>query len=69
MKKMSYDTAIARLEEIVHALEDENTPIEEALRLFEEGVGLTKLCQSKLQDIEKKVNVYKVEQEEKEHDA
>lgn len=64
MKKMSYDSALTRLEEIVKLLEDETTPIEQSLTLFKEGVALTEFCQNKLAEIEKEINVLKNEKKE-----
>ena len=57
MKKMTYDQATLRLEEIVKKLEDENTPIEESLKLFKEGIALTEFCTNKLKDIEKEITI------------
>ena len=57
MKKMTYDQATLRLDEIVKKLEDENTPIEESLKLFKEGIELTEYCTNKLRDIEKEITV------------
>lgn len=64
MKKMSYDTAVKRLEEIVSCLEDENTPIETSLALFKEGLELTNFCQKKLSDIEKEITVLQAPEKE-----
>lgn len=57
MKKMTYDQATLRLDEIVKKLEDENTPIEESLKLFKEGIELTQYCTNKLKDIEREVTI------------
>lgn len=57
MKKMTYDQATLRLEEIVKKLEDENTPIEESLKLFKEGISLTEFCTNKLKDIENEITI------------
>ena len=43
-KELSFEKAIARLEEIVRELEDGRLPLENALELFEEGVGLSRIC-------------------------
>lgn len=57
MKKMTYDQATLRLDEIVKKLEDENTPIEESLKLFKEGIELTQYCTNKLKDIENEITI------------
>jgi len=54
---MTFETAIARLEEIVRALESGNTPLDTSLALFEEGVALVKLCNRKLDTAEQKVKI------------
>lgn len=56
-EKMSFEAAIARLEEIVHALESGNTPLDESLSLFEEGVTLVKLCNERLDGAEQKIKM------------
>jgi exodeoxyribonuclease VII small subunit len=45
------------LEQIAEQLETGDLPLERALQLFEEGVGLARSCQSQLQDAERKVEM------------
>lgn len=40
---MQFEAAVARLEEIVRAMEQGDLPLEQSLQLFEEGTGLVKL--------------------------
>lgn len=47
---MKFDKALKRLEGINNKLEAGNLEIEEALKLYEEGVRLYKLCQQKLKE-------------------
>ncbi len=54
-KKLTFEQSIARLDEIVRALEKGDRPLEEALGLFEEGAGLIKSCGKALDDAEQKV--------------
>lgn len=54
---MSFESAMARLEEIVRALENGNAPLDASLTMFEEGVSLVKLCNSKLDNAEQKVKI------------
>lgn len=54
-KKPTFEQAMARLEEIVTALEKGDAPLEEALALFEEGTGLMKQCSQALDKAEQKV--------------
>ena len=57
LNEMTFEVAIARLEEIVRALESGNAPLDESLALFEEGVALVKLCNSRLDGAEQKVKM------------
>ena len=51
----SFEVAIKRLTEIVQVLERGELPLEESLRLFEEGVKLSRVSQQKLDSAEKRV--------------
>ena len=52
-----FEAKLKRLEEIVHAMEGEDLELEKSLGLFEEGVKLTKECQSHLTQAEQKVRI------------
>lgn len=56
-ENMSFEAAIARLEEIVRALESGRTMLDESLSLFEEGVSLVKLCNERLDGAEQKIKM------------
>lgn len=56
-KEETFESAIARLEEIVRALDGGDAPLDESLALFEEGVRLVKLCSGKLDAAEQKVKI------------
>jgi exodeoxyribonuclease VII small subunit len=51
----SFESAIKRLGEIVQMLERGDLPLEESLRLFEEGVTLSRASQQRLDAAEKRV--------------
>lgn len=51
----TFEVAIKRLTEIVSTLERGDLPLEESLRLFEEGVKLSRLSQQRLDTAEKRV--------------
>jgi exodeoxyribonuclease VII small subunit len=51
----SFEIAIKRLTEIVQTLERGDMPLEESLRLFEEGVKLSRDSQERLDAAEKRV--------------
>lgn len=52
---MDFEKRLTRLEEIVEKMEGGELPLEESLKLFEEGVKLTKDCHKQLNDAELKV--------------
>lgn len=56
-KTQSFEEAIKRLEEIVGMLENGDYPLEDSLSLFEEGAKLVKLCNTKLENVEKTINM------------
>lgn len=64
-KDISFNKALARLEEIVDKLEDPNLDLEEGLKLLEEGVKLHKLCKSKLTEANAKITT--ILKEDNEH--
>jgi exodeoxyribonuclease VII small subunit len=47
-----YESAIGRLEEIVSLLEGNETRLEDAIKLYEEGVELARSCMKRLRDAE-----------------
>lgn len=53
-QEINFEVALKRLEEIVSLLEKGNLDLDKSLKLFEEGVELVKLCDTKLKDIESK---------------
>ncbi|MCX8036673.1 MAG: exodeoxyribonuclease VII small subunit [Candidatus Sumerlaeia bacterium] len=54
-KKMSFEKAMARLEEIVQRLESGQASLDETIRLFEEGKRLGQDCRRQLTEVEKKI--------------
>ena len=54
---MEFEKALARLEEIVRKLEANDTPLEQSLKLFEEGVALTARCNALLEKAEQQVSM------------
>ena len=57
MEYKDFEEGLKRLEEIVGSLEKGDQPLEEALRLFEEGVRLSRYCSAKLNEAERKVEI------------
>lgn len=56
-KKLSFEGAMARLEEIVSLLEKGDAPLEQAMTLFEEGARLLRECTRQLDEAEQKVTL------------
>jgi len=52
-----FETSLKRLETLVTQMEQGDMPIEDALKAFEEGIGLTRECQTILDQAEQKVQV------------
>jgi len=56
-KEPGFESALQRLEEIVRTLEEGDLPLETSLRLFEEGVGLTRQCSVRLEEAQRRIEV------------
>ncbi len=54
-KTMTFEEAFQKLESIVEILEKGESSLEDSMKLFEEGVELSRFCASKLNDAEKKL--------------
>jgi exodeoxyribonuclease VII small subunit len=52
---LTFEQALARLEEIVRELEDGQTGLEDALARYETGVGLLKRCYGQLREAEQRI--------------
>lgn len=56
-KTINLEKALADLETIVEELESGDLPLEKAMKKFEEGVKLTRNCQTALREAEQKVEI------------
>ena len=54
---MTFEQALSRLEQIVKSLEGGNVPLEDLIKLFDEGTSLVKLCTERLDKAEEKVKL------------
>jgi len=54
---LKFEDAMARLEQIVRALEAGNLSLDESLRAFEEGTGLLRFCARRLEETERRIEV------------
>jgi exodeoxyribonuclease VII small subunit len=57
MAKERFEDALNKLEKIVSKLEDGEIALEDSLKLFEEGIRLSRLCNQKLEEAEKRVEI------------
>lgn len=58
-KTIDIESAMKRLSEITEELSREGVKLEEALALYEEGVGLVRICNKKLEATERKIKMLK----------
>jgi exodeoxyribonuclease VII small subunit len=54
---VKFEEALARLEAIVNELERGQLPLDDSMRIFEEGMKLSKTCLKMLEDAERKVEI------------
>lgn len=57
--KLSFETALTKLEAVVESMEAGDVPLAELLAKFEEGTRLLKVCEGRLKDAELKIEVLK----------
>ena len=55
VKKNSLEDSIQKLEQLIHQLETEKLALTDALKCFEEGVSLIRVCQNELSSAEQKI--------------
>ena len=53
----TFEAALKQLEEIVQKLERGELPLEESLKLYEDGIRLSRLCHAKLEEAEGKIEL------------
>ncbi|RAL26556.1 exodeoxyribonuclease VII small subunit [Thermoflavimicrobium daqui] len=57
IESLPFEKAIERLEEVVRLLEKGDVPLEEAIRLFDEGMKLAGACNQKLEWAEQQIEM------------
>lgn len=57
VKKPDFERSLARLEEVVRKLESPQLSLDDAMKLFEEGVELSRECQKQLEEAEGRVEI------------
>lgn len=56
-KKLTFEASLKELEKIVRRLEDGDASLEDSLKLFEDGVRLSRECQERLNQAERRIEV------------
>ncbi len=56
-KEETFEASLKELEEIVEQLESGDLPLEKSLELFERGIALTRACQRRLDEAERRVEM------------
>lgn len=56
-KDVNFEELIEKLEDITNKLEKEQLSLDESVKLFEEGMQISKECNSKLEDAEKRITI------------
>lgn len=51
--KNNFESKMSRLDEIVRKLEDNDLPLDESIKLYQEGIELTSSCYNQLNEVEK----------------
>ena len=52
----NFESSLKRLEQISDLLENEDTSLEESIKLFEEGIALKELCEERLKSAKIKID-------------
>ena len=53
----SFEASLEALEKIVQELEQGDLPLEKSLELFERGIGLSRQCQERLSQAERRIEI------------
>lgn len=53
----SFEDAVKKIEDIIKEMENGRLPLEQSFQRFEEGIKLVKLCNTKLDNYEKKITL------------
>lgn len=66
-KEMTMDEAYGALQAVLEKMEQEDLGLEENFKLYEEGLGLIRLCTARLDEIEKKMIILENKTEEEDN--
>ena len=56
-KEESFEELMNKLEEITNKLEKDQLSLDDSVKLFEEGIAISKKCNEKLEEAEKKITI------------
>lgn len=56
-ENITFEEAVARLEQIVRSMEEGKLSLDDSLKAFEEGIALVRFCNGKLDSAEQKVRI------------
>jgi exodeoxyribonuclease VII small subunit len=57
LSKERFEDTFKKLETIVNKLENGDLPLEDSMKLFEEGIRLSKICSQRLTEVQKRVDL------------
>ncbi|MEA2088133.1 MAG: exodeoxyribonuclease VII small subunit [Candidatus Caldatribacteriota bacterium] len=64
IEDIPFEEYLGKLEEIVHRLEEGELTLDESVKVYEEGMNITKICLEKLNKTKKKIEQLVIEGEE-----
>lgn len=56
-EELNFEELMVKLEDITNKLENEKLSLDESVKLFEEGMQISKECNNKLEDAEKRITI------------
>ncbi len=56
-KELNFEQLMEKLEDITNKLEKEQLSLDDSVKLFEEGMKISKECNTKLEDAEKRITI------------
>lgn len=56
-EELNFEELILKLEEITNKLEKEQLSLDDSVKLFEEGMGVSKKCNDRLENAEKRITM------------
>ena len=62
-RNIKFETALSELEKIIDKLESSETPLDEALKLYEKGISLVRVCSNRLDRAEQKIKLLRQSKE------